>query len=102
MKRTNITSPAPPRPFAGVPGVYYPAQNAQPMRSTLPKGCPRMVASLAKLAPWIQAAGLWATVPCRSTLMKWKSYGLIVYRSGATGVQLIDVPATLNLLTPKK
>lgn len=87
------------QPFATIPGVKYPAPPRQ--RQQLPPGCPKYVANLAQLAPWVQAAGLWSTPPSRSTLMRWKKYGLIATRKGATGVQLIDVAATLALLTPK-
>ena len=87
------------QPFATIPGVKYPAPPRQ--RQQLPAGCPQYVASLAKLAPWVQRAGLWATPPSQRTLERWKQYGLIATRKGATGVQLIDVAATLALLTPK-
>ena len=68
----------------------------------MPPGCPELVANLPLLAPWIHAAGLWPAPPSRSTLTRWKKYGLIVTRPGATGVQLIDVPATIELLSPRK
>lgn len=87
------------QPFAHIPGVKYPDAPA-PRRVKLPAGCPLYVANLPKLAPWVAAAGLWPTPPSRRTLTRWKQYGLIVTKRGATGVQLIDVPATLALLTP--
>lgn len=87
------------RPFANIPGVKYPDPPRR--RTPLPAGCPQYVASLAKLAPWVHAAGLWAGKPSQRTLERWKQYGLIVTKKGATGICLIDVPATLALLTPK-
>lgn len=87
------------QPFAHIPGVKYPDPPAA-RRVKLPAGCPLYVANLPKLAPWVAAAGLWPTPPSRRTLTRWKQYGLIVTKRGATGVQLIDVPATLALLTP--
>lgn len=93
----------PARPFAHLPGVRYPAEPkpAKPAAPALPPGCPRYVATKAQLAPWVQAAGLWGRIPSRSTLDRWKRWGLIVTKKGATGVDLIDVPATLAMLTPK-
>ena len=91
---------APHQPVANIPGVKYPAP-PKPRRAPLPAGCPQYVANLPQLAPWVAAAGLWPTPPSRRTLTRWKQYGLIVTKRGATGIQLIDVPATLSLLTPK-
>ena len=89
------------RPFAGIPGIKYPEPPKQKItRRPLPAGCPNFVANLPMLAPWIQAAGLWPTPPSRRTLSRWKQYGLIVTRSGATGIKMIDVPATLERLRP--
>lgn len=93
------TDPA--RPFAGIPGVKYPAPTPTPRRRhPLPAGCPAYVANLPLLAPWIQRAGLWPTEPSRRTLTRWKQYGLIVTKKAATGVPMIDVPATLDRLRP--
>lgn len=93
-------TPNSPRPFAHIPGVHYAPEKA-PARPPLPAGCPKLVRSITQLAIWIAAAGLWATPPSRSTLTRWKRYGLIATRRGATGVRLYDVPATIYLLTPK-
>lgn len=93
-----MTHTAAPLRWAGIPGVKYPAPT-QP-RATLPAGCPPYVASLPKLAPWVHAAGLWPRVPSARTLQRWKQYGLIATKKGATGVQMIDVAATLAILTP--
>lgn len=87
------------QPFANIPGVRYPAPKPAP-RPPLPQGCPRYVASLRLLAPWVQAAGLWPTPPSLRTLERWKQYGLVATKRGATGVQMIDVAATLSLLRP--
>lgn len=89
------------RPFANIPGVRYPAE-PKTAPTPLPPGCPRYVATKAQLAPWVQKAGLWATTPSRSTLDRWKRWGLIVTKKGATGVLLIDVPATIAMLSPRK
>lgn len=87
------------QPWKNIPGVKYPTPPA-PKRPPLPPGCPPFVANLPQLAPWICAAGLWPTAPSRRTLTRWKQYGLIVTRRGATGVQLIDVAATIARLRP--
>lgn len=88
------------QPFAHIPGVKYPEPKPA-RRVPLPAGCPQYVPSLPALAPWIHRAGLWASPPSRRTLTRWKQYGLVVIKKGATGINLIDVPATLALLTPK-
>lgn len=88
------------RPFAGIPGVRYPEPPPAPKKRQLPPGCPPYVANLPQLAPWIAAAGLWPKPPSRRTLARWKQYGLIVTKRGATGCSMIDVAATLTLLTP--
>jgi hypothetical protein len=87
------------QPFAHIPGVRYPAPKPV-KRPPLPQGCPPYVASLRLLAPWIQAAGLWPTPPSLRTLERWKQYGLIAIKKGATGCRMIDVAATLALLRP--
>lgn len=87
------------QPFANIPGVRYPSPKPAP-RPPLPPGCPPYVANLPLLAPWVQAAGLWPSPPSRSTLTRWKRYGLIVTKRGATGVLMIDVAATLERLRP--
>lgn len=86
------------QPWKNIPGVKYPP--AQPVKVKLPAGCPAFVANLPQLAPWIHAAGLWPSPPSRRTLCRWKQYGLIVTRKGATGVPLIDVAATITRLRP--
>ena len=91
----------PTQPFAHIPGVKYPPA-PKPTRVPLPPGCPRYVASLRLLAPWIHAAGLYPNPPSQRTLERWKHYGLIVTKTGATGIRMIDVAATLATLTPKK
>lgn len=88
------------QPFANVPGVKYPAAE-KPRKAALPKGCPPYLFKLTQLAPWIAAAGLWPTPPSRSTLTRWKKYGLIATKLGATGVPMIDVAATLAILDPR-
>ncbi len=103
-RRLTAIPPTPnsPRPYAHIPGVHYAPEKAPARRCPpLPAGCPKLVGTLAQLAKWIAAAGLWATPPSRSTLTRWKRYGLIATRRGATGVLLYDVPGTIYLLTPK-
>lgn len=89
------------RPFAGIPGIKYPdPPPVKRQRHPLPAGCPTYVANLPMLAPWVHAAGLWPTQPSRRTLSRWKQYGLIVTKRGATGINMIDVAATLERLRP--
>lgn len=87
--------------FANIPGVKYPDPTpVKRQRPQLPTGCPAYVANLPMLAPWVHAAGLWPSQPSRRTLSRWKQYGLIVTKRGATGIQMIDVAATLERLRP--
>lgn len=90
----------PAKPFAAIPGVRYPAE-PKPRRQPLPAGCPPYVANLMQLAPWIERAGLYPRTPSRRTLTRWKQYGLIATKRGATGCCMIDVAATLTLLSPQ-
>ena len=94
-----MTAQNPAQRFAHIPGVKYPSA-PKPRRAPLPAGCPPYVANLPLLAPWIHAAGLWPTPPSRRTLTRWKQYGLIVTKHGATGIVMIDVAATLERLRP--
>lgn len=63
-----------------------------------PVHLPRTANSLDELAPWIHVAGLYARVPSRTTLKRWKRAGLIITRSGAAGRTIYDVPATIAKL----
>lgn len=87
------------QPFANIPGVHYPAPKPV-RRHPLPAGCPPLVASYRLLAPWVAAAGLWPRTPSTRTIRRWATFGLIVFKKGATGVRMIDVPATLTALRP--
>lgn len=88
------------RPFANIPGVIYPSAPPTPRAYLgLPKNCPPRVATLPALAPWIHAAGLWASPPSKRTLQRWKSRGLIITVRGPGKRPLIDVPATLKALS---
>ena len=90
-----------PRPHRwNIPGVTYPPE-PKPRRYTLPAGCPEYVATLNQFAVCVQRARLWPGIPSHATCKRWRRSGLIVTKRGAAGVPMIDVAASLQLLTPK-
>ncbi len=92
---------SPSKPFAHLPGVKYPEEKA-PKRYPLPAGCPKFVRTLRAFGKWVFHVNLYPNLPSYATLKRWKKCGFIVTRRGAGGIEMIDVGASLQLLTPSK
>lgn len=53
---------------------------------------------LSQIGKHIHAAGLWPQCPSKGTIYKWLHSGHIVTATGATGIRVVNIPATLHRL----